>query len=363
MKVALVHDHLMQLGGAERVLAAFAETFPEAPVYTLMYDSAVVANVVDEKRLRSTKLQKLPFRRWTYRASLPLMPSAIESLDLTEYDVVLSSASSFAKGVKVREGAVHLCYCHTPPRYLWNDADQYVASLLYPRFVKKIITSIVPWLRSWDFAAAQKVTHFIANSHEVSNRIQRYYGKKSTVLYPPVTLRVKPRSETQSYYLTGGRLVQYKRFDTVIDAFTRLRLPLVVYGNGPDLARLKARAGSNVVFVDRVSDEEVASLYSEAFAFIHPQLEDFGITVIEAMASGCPVIAYNRGGAAESIIDGVTGVLYDEQSWEAIGDAVIRFKTDNFSATKIKSRGESFSKENFQRHLRELVEQAYASRN
>ena len=362
MKVALVHDHLMQLGGAERVLAAFAETFPEAPVYTLMYDSASAEVVVDKNKLRATKLQYLPFKKLVYRATLPMMPRAIESLDLTEYDVVLSSASSFAKGVKVREDAVHLCYCHTPPRYLWSDAEKYISSLPYPDFVKKIISKLVPRLRTWDYAAAQRVTHFIANSREVAGRIQKHYGKNSVVLYPPLTLQVKPRLSPKPYFLTGGRLVQYKRFDTVVDAFTRLKLPLIVYGDGPDLSRLRARAGHNITFVERVTDDIVASLYSEARAFIHPQLEDFGITAIEAMASGCPVIAYNRGGAAESVLDGVTGVLYDEQSWEAIGDAVIRFESDKFVTTVIQERGASFSKDNFQRQLRILVEQAYANR-
>lgn len=362
MKIALVHDHLMQLGGAERVLKAFAEMYPDAPIYTLMYDNVAANRVVERKRLRPSYLQKIPFKRWLYRASLPLMPKAMESLDLTGYDVVLSSASSFAKGVKVRPDAIHICYCHTPPRYLWRDTDNYVATLRYPSLIKSVIYSLLPNLRKWDYEVAQSITQYIANSQEVSDRIQKFYDRKSVVVYPPVTLNVKPRRDVQTYYLTGGRLVQYKRFDTAVDAFTRLKIPLVVFGDGPDLGRLQKRAGQNIKFVGRVSDDEIASLYAGAIAFIHPQYEDFGITAIEAMASGCPVIAYNRGGAAESVIDGETGVLYDEQSWEAIGDAVIRFDPRRYATSQVEARGKSFSLGRFQQQIDKLVRGVYENR-
>lgn len=360
MKIAIVHDHLMQAGGAERVLAIFADMYPDAPIYTIMADYKLAAEFIDVNRLKTTYLQYFPFKKYLYRALLPLMPKAIESFDLNEYDVVLSSASSFAKGVKTNSNTKHICYCHTPTRFLWSDPENYIKSLSYPSLIKKFIRKLLPKLKEWDKMAASNVDFFIANSNEVKNRISKYYERESDVVYPFFSLNAKSSDEPKIYFLTGGRLVAYKRFDTVIDAFKKLKLPLVVFGDGPDLKRLKKRAGENISFVGRVSDNDISQLYSQAIAFLHPQYEDFGITAIEAMASGCPVIAFDQGGAAESVVHEQTGVLYDEQSWEALADTVIRFNLNNFKASDLIARANDFSETSFRKKIEDYVNKVYA---
>lgn len=361
MKIALVHDHLMQLGGAEKVLQAFAELYPDAQIYTLFSNSKVAEKLNITGRVNNSYLQRLPFLKHYYRALLPLMPRAIESLNLSDYDIILSSASSFAKGIKKRPDAIHICYCHTPTRYLWINPNDYIESLRYPQLFKKFIRLLIPKLKQWDKNAADQVDYFVANSNEVSKRIFEHYNKQSTVVYPPHFYKPHQQQKKDAYFLTGGRLVYYKRFDTAVDAFTRLRLPLIIFGEGPDLKRLKKRAGKTIKFVGNISDEELRQLYSRAKAFIHPQKEDFGITAIEAMASGCPVIAFNDGGATESVIHNKTGVLYDEQSWEALADTVVRLDFKIFEVDEIVARGNSFSLNNFKKNISQIVDKANES--
>lgn len=356
MRVALVHDHLIQSGGAEKVLEAMGALYPTAPIHTLLYDARVMDRVFGHRDIRTSYLQSIPFAHRFARYLLPLMPSATESYAFDHPDVILSSSSAFAKGIVVPEHAMHISYCHTPTRYLWTDSQSYIAEQKAPAFVKKALPVLLSHLRTYDRLSAERVDHFIANSKTVQARIKRYYQKESTVLYPPVeTERFYTAERVGSYFLTGGRLVSYKRFDLTIKAFNKLGLPLVIFGSGPLYKDLRALAKSNIEFVGSVSDSTKAELYAKALAFIHPQEEDFGITVVESMASGRPVIAYKKGGATESIVEG-TGSFFDVQTHEDIADAVYHFKPEQFDPKRIRAHAETFSVARFQQTLKERVE-------
>ena len=360
MRVALIHDHLTQYGGAERVLEALQAMWPDAPTYTLRYDPQAMGRSFGHKTIRTSFLEKLPFARRAFRWFLPLMPMATESYDLSDFDVVISNSSAFSKGIITSPDAIHICYCHTPTRYLWSDSGSYVDELRAPRLVKMLLPFVLHKLRGWDQLAAQRVGTFVANSETVKRRIAKYYQRDSQVIYPPVdTERFAISQEPKTYYLAGGRLVAYKRFDIVVDAFTKIGKPLKIFGSGPELADLKRRAGPNIEFVGRVSDDERARLFANAIAFINPQEEDFGITPVESMAAGRPVIAYRRGGALETVVDGETGVLFDEQSWEELADVVLRFKPEQFQPEKIRAHAERFATKNFRQSIHALVQRLW----
>lgn len=360
MRVALVHDHLTQLGGAERVLEVFQTLWPQAPTFTLLYDKHAVGGVFGHRNIQPSLLQRIPgalrFTRWL----LPFMPSATEQYPLSEYDVVISSASAFAKGIVTSAESVHLCYCHTPTRYLWNDAQSYVEELRAPRIIKAILPLIQSMLRAWDRLAADRVDVFIANSETVRRRIKKYYGKESIVIYPPVsTSSFSLSNAPKTAFLIGGRLVSYKRYDLVVQAFTRIGIPLIVFGSGPEEAYLQSIAGPNITFMGRVTDDERARLFANAIAFIHPHEEDFGITAVESMAAGRPVIAYKKGGATETVVEGVTGTFFSEATWECLADTVLHFKESAFNPTTIKAHAEQFSVERFRKEMHDLVEKTW----
>lgn len=360
MRVALVHDHLTHGGGAERVLAALHAMWPAAPTYTLLYDAARMGEEFRHMDIRTSFLQRLPGGlRWA-RYLLPLMPTATESHDLSEYDVVISDSSAFAKGVITLPTSLHICYCHTPTRYLWSHTWSYAAELRAPSWAKKILPPFLTFLRMWDRIAADRVDIFIANSAVVQERIRKYYRKESTVIYPPVdTHRFAISNNPKAYFLVGGRLVDYKRYDIVIEAFTKTGLPLKVFGAGPAENDLRKKAGPNIQFLGRVSDDERARLFADAIAFIHPHEEDFGITAVESMAAGRPVIAYRRGGAVETVIDGLSGVLFDDQSWEELADTVLHFDHTKFDPNKIRAHAETYSLERFRKAMHEVVTKAW----
>lgn len=360
MKLALVHDYLIQDGGAERVLRAFASIWPAAPIFVLYYDRKRWPNFRG-RDIRTSVLQKMPGAIRYYRWTLPLMPAATEHHDLTEFDVVLSSASAFAKGIVTRPDALHICYCHTPTRYLWTDTHSYIKDLRTNRGIKFLLPFMLTSLRMWDRMSAVRVDKFIANSSTVAKRIRKYYERASDVIYPPVDCSQFYISEKASnYYLAGGRLVAYKRFDLVIEVFNRLGWPLIIFGTGPYEDRLRKMAKNNIQFLGHVSDDEKTKLLSECLAFIHPQLEDFGLLPLEAMASGRPVIAYGRGGALESVADGKTGIFFPEQTWEALLDTVINFKPEQYEPRTIRAWAEQFDLKKFNARLQEYVEGAYA---
>lgn len=367
MKVALIHDHLAQDGGAEKVLKVLAEMFPTAPIYTLLSEKDNVDKYFKDRHIETSIIQKLPGGVSHYQWYLPFMPMAVEFFDLREYDLVISDTSSFAKGVITTPDCLHICYCHTPTRYLWSDTHQYINELKYNKWFKKIISLVLNSIRLWDRAAADRVDLFIANSKTVEKRITKYYRRESVVIYPPVEtekFKIADLSEQKAnehYFLAGCRLAPYKRVDMVISAFKKLSsdYKLKIFGDGVDLERLRELAGSaiNIEFLGRVTEEEKARLFSEAQAFINPQEEDFGITVVEAMASGRPVIAYRKGGATETVVEGKTGLFFDEQTDESLLAVIRNFNSANFNPTEIREHADKFSVQNFQHKINRFIEE------
>lgn len=363
MKVALVHDHLAQMGGAEKVLQVLVDMFPEAPVYTLLYKKDNIEKNFPTVRLEPSIIQKLPGGVKHYRWYMPFMPMAVEFYDLRNYDLVISSTSSFAKGVITSPETLHICYCHTPTRYLWSDTHQYINELRYNKYLKKIISLVLNYIRIWDSLAANRVDKYLTNSKTSLKRIKKYYKREAKIIYPSVRMEDFYISEEQEdYFLAGCRLVPYKRIDIVIEAFKELGLKLKIFGDGIDMDRLKALAGKNenIEFLGRVSEKEKQELYSKCQAFINPQMEDFGITPVESMASGRPVIAFGKGGSLESIVDGRTGVLFDHETKEDIIKAVKRFKTINFSPQEIREHAQKFSEQNFKNEISKFIKEEYA---
>jgi len=357
MKVALIHDHLAQDGGAEKVLRVLAEMFPKAPIYTLLADPGMAA--LFPGRIQTSIIQKLPGGLKHYQWYMPFMPMAVEFFDLHDYDLVISDASAFAKGVITGTDTVHICYCHTPTRYLWDYTHEYIQELKYNKYFKKIISLVLNYTRIWDRQAADRVDYFIANSKTVQKRIKKYYKRDSQVIYPPVEVsKYKVLNAPGSYFLIGGRLAKYKRVDIVVEAFRDLGLPLKVFGSGVDLPRLReiAQGAPHIQFLERVSEEEKIKLFENCKAFLNPQEEDFGITVVESLAAGRPVIAYKKGGATETIEEGVTGTFFTEQTVQAVKDAVTRFNSMTFNQNEIRAKAEQYSVENFKQKISEAVE-------
>lgn len=362
MKIALIHDHLAQDGGAEQVLRVFARLYPNAPIYTLMYEPGNVEKHFRGRRVESSIIQRLPGGVKHYQWYMPFMPMAVEFFDLSEFDIVLSDASAFAKGVITNANTLHICYCHTPTRYLWDYTHTYIQELRYNKYFKKIISLVLNYIRLWDRQAADRVDVYIANSKTVQKRIAKYYRRPSELIYPPVDVKnFQVADAAGSYFLIGGRLAPYKRVDIVVEAFKANGLPLKVFGSGVDLERLRSIAGGavNIEFLGRVDDRKKAELYYGCKAFINPQDEDFGITVVEAMASGRPVIAYRQGGATETLSEGRTGVFFEQQTVASLQEALDRFSGMSFEPAVIRRDAEHYSQERFEKEISELVEREY----
>ncbi|MFH1583167.1 MAG: glycosyltransferase [Candidatus Falkowbacteria bacterium] len=366
MKVALIHDHLAQDGGAEKVLKVLAEMFPDAPIFTLLYEKKNTDKYYRNRHIETSIIQKLPGGISHYQWYMPFMPMAVEFFDLSGYDLVISDSSSFAKGVITSSYTLHICYCHTPTRYLWSDTHQYINELKYNKYFKKVISLVLNYIRMWDKLAADRVDSYIANSRFVAGRIKKYYKRESVIIYPPVEIeKFKISAEAGDYFLIGGRLAPYKRVDIVIEACKKLGKKLKIYGDGVDLERLKkmAKGYSNIEFLGWVDDAVKAELYSHCLAFIYPQEEDFGITAVEAMASGRPVIAYKRGGAMETVVDGITGVFFNEQTPASLVEAINNFDNSKFNPEIIKQHAEKFSVEKFKGSVKELIDREYENFN
>jgi glycosyltransferase involved in cell wall biosynthesis len=370
MKVVLIHDHLAQDGGAEKVLKVFAEMFPEAPIFTLLCDQKNADKYYQGRQIETSIIQKLPGGIKHYQWYMPLMPMAIEFFDLSKYDLVISDSASFAKGVITKPETLHLDYCHTPTRYLWSDTHSYINELKYNKWFKKIISLALNYIRIWDKLAADRVDLFIANSETVKRRIKKYYKADSTVIFPPVdtdkfSLDVKfvdEKLKAEKYFLCGCRLAPYKRIDLVIEAFKLMPdRKLKIFGDGVDEARLKKMAENcaNIEFTGRVDDQTLGKLYRNTEAYIHPQEEDFGIIAVEAMAAGAPVIAYRCGGAKETIVENQTGVFFDEQSSEALKVVVSNFNRAKFDEKVIRAQAEKFSTANFKKNISEFIATEY----
>ena len=356
MNVALIHDHLVQDGGAERVAKALLEIFPDSPFFTLLHNKKKADPDFDKYKIKTSFLQSIPGASRWFEWPLPLMPSATEHYDLGKYKLLISSCSIFSKGIIPGPGSTHICYCHTPPRFLWTDSHNYLKELKHGFLIKTFLPLILTSLRQWDKIAAERVDFFIANSREVQKRIKKYYNRDSEIIYPPVeTNKFHISNNQDNYFLAGGRLVGYKRYDLVINAFNRLNMPLVIFGTGPLENKLREMAKNNIKFVGRVDEKEKANFYSHCQAFINPQLEDFGITAVEAMASGRPVIAFKAGGAMETVAEGKTGTLFEEQTWEDLADKILRFKAQDYNPETIRAHALQFDKEIFKQKIKQFI--------
>lgn len=356
MKIALAHDYLNQEGGAERVARVFCQTFPDSPLYTSLYDAARMDPFWQGVDLRTSFMQALRPSARTAKALLPLYPLAFESFDFSGYDVVLSSCSTFAKGLLTGPDTYHICYCHSPARFAWMYHD-YVARMSLGPVGRAVLPAVVAPLRVWDFAAAQRVDAFLANSRATARRIAKFYRREAAVLHPPIDVNsFHPATTTEPYFLILARLLPYKRIDVAIEAFNRLRRPLLVVGDGPDAVRLRRMAGPAIRFAGRVSDEEARHHLRHCQALIWPGEEDLGLAPLEALASGRPVVAYRAGGAVETLVDGVTGTFFDRQSPDALVEALRGFDPDSYDPAVLHAHVSEFDLFVFQQRLRQFVE-------
>ena len=355
MKVAIVHDYLVQRGGAERVVEVFHEMFPAAPIYTSVYNPETTWPSFRQMDVRPSFMQKITRSNTMSRALLPLYPVAFATFDLRGYDLVLSSTTAFAKGVRMPSGAPHVCYCNAVTRFLW-DADAYFAQQGASLPTRLAVGALAAPLRRWDYRAAQRVTLFVANSANIAARIHTHYHRDSVVCHCPIDAsRFAPAASVEDYYFVIARLNAYKRVDLAVQACTRLGLPLVVAGDGPDRRRLESLAGPTVRFLGRISDEELRHHYAACRALIVPGIEDFGLTPLEAMASGRPVIAYAAGGALETVIEGVTGTFFHSPTPDALGDTLALFDPTHYSSAVVRDHATAYDKEPFKQKMAEII--------
>jgi glycosyltransferase involved in cell wall biosynthesis len=362
-RIAIVHDGLATSGGgggAERVLETLHGLFPDAPVFTTVYDASRMPPAMRGWDIRTSFLQRLPGGPARYQWYLPLFPLAVEALDLRGFDVVISCNHAVAKGVLVDSRAFHMCLCYSPLRYVWDMYQEYLDVEALPGWQRALLPPLMHYLRTWDALSAARVDQYVAISNYVRRRIEKYYRRPAHVVYPPVAVeafggRLKSAAPRADYFLVVSRLVAYKRIDLVVEAFNRLGWPLVVIGDGKERLFLEGRAQPNIRFLGRQPDEVVRDHLAACKGFVFPGIEDFGIAPVEAMAAGSPVIALNRGGAAETVRDGETGVLFSEQSVEALMGAIRRAAQCTFDHERIRRHAAQFSTARFEREFLALL--------
>ncbi len=363
-RVAIVHDWLPLYGGAERVLEQVLNVFPEADIFSIVdFIAADERGFLRNKPVTTSFVQRLPWARTRYRSYLPLMPIAVEQFDLASYDLVISSSYAVAKGVITGPEQLHICYCHSPVRYAWDLEREYLRSAGLDRGIRGLLArALLHYIRIWDVRTVHGVDHFIANSKFVGGRIRKFYARTSTVIHPPVdTERFRPVGERNDYYLTASRFVPYKKIDVIVEAFARMPArTLVVVGDGPDFKKIKGRAGENVKMLGALPHGKLVDLMQRARAFVFAAKEDFGIVPVEAQACGTPVIAFGEGGVTESVLDGETGIFFDEQTPQSIVAAVEEFERLEFDPAVIRAHAERFAPARFRRELSGFVEAKWA---
>jgi glycosyltransferase involved in cell wall biosynthesis len=363
LRVALVHDWLTGMRGGERVLESLCRLFPTADVLTLVHARGAVSPTIEAHRVRTSAIQHLPSATRLYRRYLPLFPAAIEGFDLDDVDLVISTSHCAAKAVVPTGRALHVCYCHSPMRYAWDQFDAYFGRDRLGPVPHLAARAIMGWLARWDRATASRVDRFIANSQFVAGRIARYYNRTAVVLHPPVDVDffTPGTGAPGPYFLVVSALVPYKRIDVAIAAADRLGVPLTVVGSGPDLSRLQAAAGPTVTFAGSPGNDVVRALYRGARALVLPAEEDFGIAPVEAMACGRPVVALGRGGAAETVRPGVTGWLVDTPSADAFADAMNEARRHPLDPAPIVAHAQAFSTPRFETGFRDILAAALAA--
>jgi glycosyltransferase involved in cell wall biosynthesis len=362
MKICIVHEYLIDFGGAEQVLKGLLEIWPNAPIFTLIYDeNGNCKDIIQSTQVTGSFLNKMPFSKRKHRAYLPLMPLAIEQFDLSGYDVVISASHAIAKGVITGPDQLHISYLHTPMRYAWDMQPAYLSDAGLERGLRSFFTrSLLHYLRIWDMRTVAGVDHYLANSQFIARRIMKLYKREAAVIHPPVEIdRFKVREDKEDFYVTVSRLVSYKKVDLIVRAFNQMPdKKLVVMGDGPELKSLKAMASSNITFSGFQSDRVIEDTLQRARAFVYAAQEDFGIVPVEAQACGTPVIAYGRGGVLETVVPGETGQFFNEQTHSALVDTIEDFeRSQPFDPHIIRKNAERFSKNRFKHELQAFVEE------
>ena len=361
MKVALVHDWLTGMRGGEKVLLSFARLFPDAPIHTLLHVPGSVHPELEARDIRTSFVQRLPGAARHYRHYLPLFPAAMATFDFSGFDLVLSSSHCVAKGARAATGALHVCYCHTPMRYVWDRFDDYFGPGRASPLVRPVIRVIAGALRRWDVATSRRVDYFVANSRYVAERVQRYYGRQAEVIPPPVDTEFftpDPEATNQDYDLIVSALVPYKRIELALEAYRGTGRRLLIAGSGPDARRLAALAPPEARFLGHVEDETLRQLYRGCRAILLTGVEDFGIVPVEAMACGRPAIVFAEGGAAESIGEGETGLLFRSPTAQALRAAVDALSATRFNTAALRARAEAYSRAAFDARMHALLTSA-----
>jgi glycosyltransferase involved in cell wall biosynthesis len=360
MKVALFHDYLVQYGGAERVLEKLLEIYPDAPIYTLLYNPNALApsfrRTLEKRKIITSSLQKFPFAKKHHRLYPLFMPYMVEQFDFADFDVVISDTTGFGKGLILKPQTIHISYCHTPLRYAWDNSQKYIKEYKHPYFFRPFIRWGVHYLRIWDRQASERVVYFLANSDFIKERIKKYYHREAVVIYPPIeTKKMKTARRPKEYYLIVNRLLAYKKTNIAIQAFNKLGLPLIIVGRGPEEKRLKKIAKNNIKFFGNIYNRDLRKLYRYCKAYVFPQEEDFGIAAVEVMASGRPVIAYRGGGAEETVKENIGGLFFQKQTTEELTKAIKKFEEMQFSCQKIRKSVLKFDESIFKKEFKKFV--------
>jgi glycosyltransferase involved in cell wall biosynthesis len=349
MVTGLVHDYLLVMRGAERTFAEVARCYPQAPIYTLLYDEAGTHGTFSGRVARASMLQRLPVRQLGFRTLLPLFPTAIDRMDLGDHDVIVSSSSAFAHGIRRNLDSTHVCYCHSPFRYIWHERDRALREV--PSAARPLLSRELQRIRKWDVSAASRVDHFIANSRVTQQRIADVWGRDATIIHPPVDTHRFTVKQPEDFFLIVGELVPHKQVDQALHAAERAGSRVKVVGTGPSIHRLRARFGTSAEFLGRVQDDHLSDLMSRARALVVPNVEEFGIAGVEAQAAGRPVIGPDQGGTAETIIDGKTGVLFPAGDFDALAEIMREVDFDRFDPATIRRSALRFSSTVFRKRL------------
>jgi glycosyltransferase involved in cell wall biosynthesis len=363
MRVALIHYWLVSMRGGEKVIENLCRLFPQADIFTHVYDPTAISETIRKHKITTTFINKLPNARRYYKHYLPLMPIALEEIDLRGYDLIISSESGPAKGIIPPENSMHICYCHSPMRYIWNMYQEYEENAGLVR--RLLMPPLTHYLRTWDAVAAMRVDRFIANSETVAARIQKYYRRDSVVIHPPVDIDIYervPEQEIEDYYLMAGELVGYKKPDVAVTAFNAMKRRLVVIGGGEMLPRLRKLAGPTVTILGPQPIDVLKRYYSRCRALVFPGEEDFGIVPVEAMASGRPVVAFGRGGATETVAGGITGLFFEEQSAEGVQRAIQEFERLQFDPIAIQAHAQQFNADRFASEIVKVIRDAMGNK-
>jgi len=359
MKVAIVADWLTNMGGAERVIETLLELYPDADVFTTVYNPDNMSATFHKREIKTSFLQYISLARKNWKMFLPFLPMAIENLDVSDYDLVISSSSSIAHGVITKADTLHVCYCHNPMRYIWDGCHEYINKSKYNKLLKTIIPYFLNYIRVWDYFSSDRPDYYIANSKFVKKKIKKYFKQESKVIHPPVDTGMFCPAEDDKigdYFIVLSRLVHFKKVDFVVRAFSKLGLSLKIIGTGPEEKYLKEIAGPSVDFLGHISNDKLGKLLQRCQALIFPQEEDFGITPVEAMASGRPVIAYKAGGALETVVEGITGTFFEKQDADCLMDTIRKFDAHAYNKKLLRKHAMKFNKTRFKKEIKEYID-------